>query len=183
MKTLKLTKKDFKKTDNYWMDYIGKEDISNYDGNVEIEGGLGYVKFNSINIKGYLLARAGTGIKAGCGIKAGWDIEAGYGIEAGWGIEAGAGIKAGDGIKAGWGITCKKSLNIGLRIFAGLYLWRKPTKNELEITCGKLESGEVCYGDLIETGIEEDDDKVEITCEGKTVKISRESAIALNLTK
>ena len=36
MKTLKLTKKDFKKTDNYWMDYIGKEDISNYDGNVEI---------------------------------------------------------------------------------------------------------------------------------------------------
>jgi len=59
----------------------------------------------------------------------------------------------------------------------------KAYKNELEIKCGKLESGEVCYGELIETGIEEDDDKVEITCEGKTVKISRESAIALNLTK
>ena len=108
---------------------------------------------------------------------------AGTGIKAGYSVKAGAGIEAGDGIEAGFGITCKKSLNIGLRIFAGLYLWRKPTKEELEIKCGKLESGEVCYGDLIETGIEEDDDKVEITCEGKTVKISRESAIALNLTK
>ncbi len=88
----------------------------------------------------------------------GSSIKAGYSIKAGWGIEAGWGIKAGDGIEAGCGITCKKSLNIGLRIFAGLCLWRKPTKNELEITCGKLESGEVCYGDLIETGIEEDDD-------------------------
>lgn len=39
MKTLKITKKDVKDTDNYWKEYVGKEDVSNYEGHIEIEGG------------------------------------------------------------------------------------------------------------------------------------------------
>ena len=43
------------------------------------------------------------------------------------------------------------ALSIRLRIFAGLCLWRLPTAEEKQITCGKLEKGEVCYGELVET--------------------------------
>lgn len=71
MKTLRLTAKDFKYTENYWKEYIGKEDVSDYDGNIEIEAKLGYIRFNSIKAKGYILAEAGSGIKAGFGIEAG----------------------------------------------------------------------------------------------------------------
>ena len=113
------------------------------------------------------------GIKAGRGIEAGRGIKAGSGIEAGWGIEAGLGIKAGWGIEAGCGITCKLELNIKLRIFAGLCLWRNPQKEEFVIKCGKLESGEVCYGNLIETGIEEV--KKIITIDNKEIELSNES--------
>ena len=38
MKTLKLTSKDFKQSDGYWKDYVGKEDVSNYEGSIEIDG-------------------------------------------------------------------------------------------------------------------------------------------------
>lgn len=31
MKTLKLTKEHFKKSTSYWSDYIGTEDVSNFD--------------------------------------------------------------------------------------------------------------------------------------------------------
>lgn len=37
MNTLKLTKNDFKKSKNYWLDYIGTTDVSNYAGHIEIE--------------------------------------------------------------------------------------------------------------------------------------------------
>jgi hypothetical protein len=37
MKTLKLTAKDFKKSSNYWSDYIGNEDVSDYQGSIEYE--------------------------------------------------------------------------------------------------------------------------------------------------
>ncbi len=161
MKTLKITAKDIKKSDSYWSDYIGKEDVSNYDGHIEIEGGLGYVRFPGyIRATGRICAEAGSGIKAGSGIEAGEGIEAGSGIEAGWGIKAGSGIEAGEGIEAGWGIkagliiSCKLSLNISYRIFAGLALWKKEvTDEEKTITCGKLENGEVCYGILKEIGM------------------------------
>ena len=76
------------------------------------------------------------------------------GIEAGWGIKAGSGIEAGWGIKAGLFITCNLHLSAGLRIFAGLCLWRRPEEYELRITCSNLYSGEVCYGELVETGEE-----------------------------
>ncbi len=124
MNTLHLVAKDFKDSDSYYKNYIGKEDVSNYQGNIEIEGNLGYVRF-----EGYLIAT-------------------GYII-----AEAGSGIEAGEGIKAGFTIFCKLALNIRLRIFAGLTIYKKPTKQEMQITCGKLEKGEVCFGELIETGI------------------------------
>ena len=50
-------------------------------------------------------------------------------------------------------MTCRLTLSSGLRIFAGLCLWRLPEPDELKITCGKLASGEVCYGELIESGL------------------------------
>ena len=155
METFKVTKEHL----NEQGDYVGKTDLSNFQGNLEIAKNLGWVAFNSLKASGYIIALAGSGIEAGCGIKAGDGIKAGWGIEAGSGIEAGCGIKAGYdikarwGIKAGWGIFCKLTLNSGLRIFAGLCLWRLPTKEETEIKCGKLEHGEICFGNLIETGL------------------------------
>ena len=61
MNVLRLTKKDFKKSDSYWSDYIGKTDVSDYDGHIEIEGGLEYVRFVSIKVSGHLWAEAGLG--------------------------------------------------------------------------------------------------------------------------
>ena len=131
MEKLVLTSSDFDK-DN---DYIGGHDLTALQMHLEIDAELGFVKFKSLVVAGYILAKAGSGIKAG------------------WGIEAGEGIKAGWGIEAGWWIICKTTLNTSLRIFAGLCLWRLPEPNEKKISCGKLESGEVCYGDLVETGV------------------------------
>ena len=125
MKTLRLTVKDFKETNFYWKEYIGTEDVSDYDGNIEIEANLGYVRFDSLKAKGYIIAESGSGIKAGDGIKAGYGIEAGEGIEAGYGIkagediEAGYGIKAGEDIKAGWGIEAGDCIEAGWGIEAG----------------------------------------------------------------
>jgi hypothetical protein len=143
MKTLKLGKDDFKKRkDSYLSDYIGKEDISDFDGYLEIEANLGWVFFQSVKVSG------GLGIEAGSGIEAGW------GIKAGWGIEAGSGIKAGLGIEAGLGIACKLSLKCSYRIFAGLALWKKEVSDEEKtVSCKRLEGGgKVEYGILKETG-------------------------------
>ena len=150
MKTLRLTAKDFKETNFYWKEYIGTEDVSDYDGNIEIEANLGYVRFDSLKAKGYIIAKSGSGIKAGNG------------------IEAGDGIEAGNGIEAGLSITCKLSLNIACRIFAGLALWKETvTDEEKTITCGKLEHGEICYGILKETGMpDEKKNPAEIVIDG-----------------
>jgi len=138
MKTHLITKDQIDSDGNY----IGNTDLTNFQGHIEIAENLGTVKFaKSLVSSGGIYAKAGTG------------IEAGWGIKAGWGIEAGEGIEAGTGIKAGWGISCKLTLSIGLRIFAGLCLWRLPTAEEKKITCGKLEKGDVCYGELVETGL------------------------------
>ena len=52
--------------------YIGKTSLSNFDGHIEAEENLGYIKFaNTISAKGYIYFKAGTGIEAGDGIKAG----------------------------------------------------------------------------------------------------------------
>ena len=186
MKTYTITKKDL----NDKNEYIGKEDLTDFNGNIETDENLGRVLFYILCVKGRILFKAGCGIeagwgiKAGCGIEVGWGIEAGCGIEAGdgikagwgieagdgikagcgieagdgikagcgievgWGIKAGCGIEAGDGIKAGWGITCT-TLFSKLRIFAGLCIWRNPTKGERSIKCDELVGGEICYGNLI----------------------------------
>src|SRR3990167_7268221 len=161
MKKLIITKADL----NGKNEYIGKEDVSDYDGSIEIAGELGCVVFASLKAKGRIEAKsgsgisAGDGISAGSGISAGWGISAGSGISAGWGISAGdgisagCGISAGDGISAGLSITCKKVLKVGFRIFAGTSKWRKEvTDEEKTITCKKLESGKVEYGLLFGTG-------------------------------
>lgn len=55
MQILKLTAKHFKDTNNYWKEYIGKEDVSDYQGHIEIESGLGWVKFNSLKASRWYL--------------------------------------------------------------------------------------------------------------------------------
>ena len=119
MKTLKLTAKDFKYTDSHYKEYCGKADVSDYEGNIEIEGGLSYVFFKKLSAKGYILAEAGTSIEAGEDIKAGKGIEAGWCIKAGWCIEAGTGIEAGTSIEAGWGIKAGMGIKAGEGIKAG----------------------------------------------------------------
>ena len=187
MNTLKLTKKDFKETDNYWKEYIGKTDVSDYGGHIEIDENLGHVRFNSISAKGYIIAESGTGIEAGEGIEAGWGIEAGTGIkagegiEAGWGIKAGTGIEAGEGIKAGTGIeaglsiTCKLSISWSYKMFAGICYWRDCDDSEKTITCSKLEpknGATVEYGIVKETGIVDilPGKEVDVVIDGKSYK-------------
>jgi len=128
MKTLTITKADLDETGSY----VGQEDVSDFDGHIEIAADLGRVKFStSVRALGRIRAHIGSGIEAGNGIEAGWGIEAGNGIEAGdgikagWGIEAGDGIKAGDGIEAGngieagWGIEAGNGIEAGWGIKAG----------------------------------------------------------------
>jgi len=61
METKKLTKKDFNENN----EFIGDESILSFNGNLEIEESLGCVKFKWLNIKGYILAKAFSGIEAG----------------------------------------------------------------------------------------------------------------------
>lgn len=130
----------------------------------DIDAGGGLRAGESIEAGGGVRAgwdiEAGWCIEAGGGIRAGWDIEAGWCISAGSGIEAGGGIracesiKAGGGIKAGWGIEAglsisAKSISSGMRIFAGLCIWRLPEPEETEIRA-KLLNGTVAFGTLVE---------------------------------
>ena len=132
MRTLRITAADVKDGK-----YVGKEDVSNFEGHIEIAGGLGWVTFAGyLCASGYISAGAGSGIKAG------------EGIEAGWGIEAG------EGIVSGLWISCKAVLTFRLRLFAGVCWWREITDDEKTITCGVLRGGEVCYGIVKETGLE-----------------------------
>lgn len=120
MNTLKLTAKDFKKSDSYWSDYIGEVDVTDYDGHIEIDANLGWVRFaQSIRADGRILALAGTGIEAGMFIEAGWSIKAGTSIKAGMDIKAGGNIKARTSIKAGWGIKARGNIEAGTSIEAG----------------------------------------------------------------
>jgi len=62
---LTLGKKDFKKGDSYWSDYVGRVDLSTkYEGHIEIEGGLGWVKFDRLWADGNICIEAGEGIKS-----------------------------------------------------------------------------------------------------------------------
>ena len=125
MKVLKITSKDVKDGK-----YIGKTDVSNYDGHIEIEGNLGWVKFEGdIIATGHIWA------------------------------EAGRGIKAGGGIEAGWGITCKLTLQFAYKLFAGTTQWLEDNTEYRKVICGKLD-GEVAYGDVEETGLPDTDSRM-----------------------
>ena len=64
--------------------------------------------------------------------------------------------RAGSGISAGEGISAKGDLTVGYRIFVGIARWLKVAIGaQREVRCRRLVSGEVCYGDLIETGRDE----------------------------
>ena len=170
MRTLRLTSKDFKEVDGY-KEYTGKEDLTNFEGNLEVEANIGWMKFLRIKVSGYILIEAGNWIKVGDWIEAGGWIEAGNSIEAGDSIKAGNWIKAGDSIEAGGWIeagdwieavhggitcglqlTCKGLLKFNLRLFAGTspYSWNEIA--DKTVTCGKLD-GNVVHGDVVETGL------------------------------
>ena len=155
MQTLKLTKADFKDTDSYYKEYCGTENVADFDGHIEIEANLGFVKFLSLKAKGHIFAKDGSGIKAGEGIEAGEGIKAGWGIEAGWGIKAGEGIKAGSGIEAGEGIkagegilslrgSLRAKLVSCLRIAVGFDI---STKCKIEVE--ESVKGEVLLGEVV----------------------------------
>ena len=166
MKTLKLTDKDFKDVDGF-KEYMGTENLQNFDGNIEVEAGVGHIRVTSIKVSGYLWIKAGYSIKAGDSIKAGNWIEAGDSIEAGDWIKAGDSIKAiRGGINAGLSITCKGLLKFKLKLFAGIspYSWNENCSKT--VTCGKLD-GNVVYGTVIETGLNKD-----VTVEKETIELN-----------
>ena len=140
MQTLIITRADLDDTNTY----VGATDVSDFAGHIEIAADLGHVHFTgSLRAAGSVRALAGSGIKAGSGIEAGWGIEAGSGIEAGWGIEAGLSVSA-------------KFVAVRLRIFAGLCLWRQPTREEMQIRA-EVRSGTVAFGEVVapvETAVE-----------------------------
>ena len=155
MDTLKLTEKDFIK-EEYYNKYVGKVDLSSFEGNLEIDECLGWCRFVSLNVSGYIIAKAGTGIKAGEGIEAGW------------------------GIKAGLSISCKTILKAELKIFAGICYWREITDSGKTVTCGKLE-GKIEYGILNEVGLPEvKQDTIKIVIDGKILNLDRKLASELN---
>ena len=47
MRTLKLTAADFKEVNGY-KEYTGKEDLSNFEGNLEFEANLGQMKLRAV---------------------------------------------------------------------------------------------------------------------------------------
>ena len=105
-------------------EYIGADEVSQFDGHIEIAADLGVVKFSA-------------GLRATGRIRSG----AGSGIKAGEGIEAGGGIKAGLSINS-------KTVAAGLRIFAGLYMWRIPEPQEMEIKA-ELRGGTIAHGNHV----------------------------------
>ena len=108
------------------------------------------------------------------------EIEAGLGrVRFAKSLWATGCIRAGvrSGISAGEGISAGGVLKVAYRVFAGISRWiEKPTDEQLAITCSKLESGTVCYGNLIETG---ETPSIEVTLtptEYAAVQAMRESA-------
>lgn len=128
MKTLKLTAEHFKKeAGSYFSLYIGKDNVSDFDGHIEIADGLGWVRFEGdVKAKGSIVVGVGSGIEAGGG------IEAGEGIKACWGIVTFSGP-----------ITAKMKISIHPRcaIVAGAFSY----DGEQTVQASEIE-GKVAYG-------------------------------------
>ena len=120
-------------------------EITKQNGDLEVNGDLEIKLDDRLQVEGSV--KASGKILCDRTLIAGWGIEAGYEIKAGEGIKAGCGIKAGWGIEAGLSITAKW-LDIGLRIFAGLCLWREPKVEETQINVEEIKQGEICFGKL-----------------------------------
>ena len=120
-KILKISKKDIDK-DNFY-----KDDEIKFEGNIEIDENLNYIKFKkSIVASGFILAKADSG------------------IEAGEGIEAGLGIEAGDGIISFFNGKIIGKFISAIHIAAGFNI-----QEEQEII-GKIRKGKVILGKIIE---------------------------------
>ena len=105
MKKHIITKDQLDKCNNY----IGDVDLTNFDGNIECHESLGWVKFISLKVTGYI------NFKAESGIEAGWGIEAGLGIEAAL-IDVRLRIFAGT---CSWRLVSKKQMQIKAKIISG----------------------------------------------------------------
>jgi UDP-3-O-[3-hydroxymyristoyl] glucosamine N-acyltransferase len=116
------------------------EAVSSIEAGWDIESG------GSIKASGDI--ESGGSIEAGWSIKSGGNIKSGGSIKASGSIEAGSSIKAVSSIESGLSIVCK-TLSARLRIFAGLCVWRLPDIEEKQIVCEELQSGEICYGQLV----------------------------------
>lgn len=122
--------------------YTGSVDVTDYAGHIVIAENLGTVRFS-----GYVRAKGRVEAKAGSSISAGDGISAGSSISAGWGISAGYGISAGWGIKAKW-------VDVALRIFVGLCLWREPEGEERQLRA-ELHRGVLAFGEHVPPVVEE----------------------------
>jgi hypothetical protein len=124
MQTLRLTRLDFRPSDRYWGEYVGKHQLSDHDGNLEIDANLGMVRFPQLQVRRSIIALAGTGImversiQAGGEIKADLDITAGGAIAAVKGIYAGGNIKSGADIVAGWALQANGAIEAAENIKA-----------------------------------------------------------------
>jgi len=54
MQTLIITAKDIKESKSYYSDYIGTENVADFDGHIHIEANLGCVRFTKLKAKGNL---------------------------------------------------------------------------------------------------------------------------------
>ena len=122
---------------------------------------------------------ADESVNAGEFIKANEYIKAAMYIKSDMYIEAGEDILAGNkyGITVGLSIKCTGKLYCGLKILAGISPCHEITDENKTITCHKLEGGIVAHGILVETGIQEDDSKIQEALEllkSKGYKIIKE---------
>jgi len=148
MKTLKLTKADFK-DDKYIQGDL------EYDGHIEIDGGLGMISFHSIKVGGYLAAYDNTGIESATYIQVGWRIDAGLDIKARNDIKADLGMEVeGDivteqNIDAGWDISAGRDIIAGSAIRSRMSISAgRDIKSERYIQVG----GSINVGHIIKTG-------------------------------
>jgi len=114
----------------------------------DLSAGWALIGGDAIDARGKI--KAGTSIKAGGTLRAGQGIEAGAGIRSDSKIFSGGSIAAGEGVEAGLSIECRDTLEAGLRILAGLCLWKEPTDEEKRISCTRLIRGTVVFGRLEE---------------------------------
>ena len=150
MRTIILKEKDFKNGI-----YCGGKDLFNIEGNLEIEKS-GWCRFeDNISADGDISAEGDIFVDGN--ISADGNIFADGDISVNGGI-----LKALYGITAGLKIFAKTKIECGMRIFAGVAPWSWVNKEHREIKCGKLVSGEIGYGDLIETELEETAEIIEL---------------------